>query len=40
MVASQVLKYVRGEEKMPLWEKSNTLTKYYITTKSVEMASL
>lgn len=40
MVASQFLKYVRGEEKMPLWEKSNTLTKYYITTKSVEMASL
>ena len=40
MVASQFLKYVRGEEKMPLWEKSNTLTKYYITTKAVEMASL
>lgn len=40
MVASKFLKYTRGEEKMPSWEKSNTLTKYYITTKAVEMASL
>lgn len=39
MVAAQFLKYIRGEEQMPEWESQNTLSKYYITTKAVEMAS-
>lgn len=39
MVVDQFLKYVRGEEKMPEWERENTLTKYYLTTVAVMKAS-
>ena len=39
LVAAQFLKYVRGEEKMPSWEKENTLTKYHITTTAVKLAT-
>lgn len=38
LVAAQFLKYVRGEEEMPSWEKENTLTKYHITTTAVKLA--
>lgn len=38
LVASDFLAYVRGE-KMPEWEVPNTLSKYYLLTKAVEMAS-
>ncbi len=39
LVAAQFLKYVRGEEEMPSWEKENTLTKYHITTTAVKLAT-
>lgn len=38
MVAEQMLKYVRGQERLPDWEVPNTLSKYYITTTATEMA--
>lgn len=38
LVAKQFFNYMRGE-KMPLWESVNTLSKYYITTSALEMAS-
>ncbi|MHB9027534.1 MAG: putative oxidoreductase C-terminal domain-containing protein [Candidatus Latescibacterota bacterium] len=36
-VAAQFLKYVRGDEPLPAWERPNMLAKYYITTKALEM---
>ncbi len=39
LVAAQFLKYVRGDEEMPSWEKENTLTKYHITTTAVKLAT-
>ncbi len=39
LVAGQFLQYVRGTQKVPEWETQNTVTKYYITTTAVEMAS-
>jgi predicted dehydrogenase len=38
MLAQRFLEYVRNPKAMPAWEKPNMLAKYYITTKSVEMA--
>lgn len=34
-VTRQFLRYVRGEEKMPAWEKPNMLAKYHVTTGGV-----
>ncbi len=39
LVAGQFLEYVRGHQAVPEWEIQNTITKYYITTAAVEMAS-
>jgi len=39
MVAASFLSMV-DEGKIPIWEKSNTLTKYYITTEAVRLSSL
>lgn len=39
LVAGQFLEYVRGRQRVPEWEIQNTITKYYITTAAVEMAS-
>ncbi len=39
LVAGSFLRFVRGEDRLPEWETQNTLTKYYITTTAVKMAS-
>ncbi len=36
-VATQYLRYVQGEP-MPAWERPNMISKYYVTTKALEMA--
>ena len=36
-VASQFFRYVRGEEKLPAWEKPNMLAKYCVSTTGVEI---
>ena len=38
MLAERFLGYVRDPAKLPTWEKSNMITKYYITTRAVELA--
>lgn len=37
-VTRQFLRYVRGTEKLPTWEKPNMLAKYRITTEGVALA--
>ena len=37
-VTRQFLRYVRGEEKMPAWEKANMMAKYYVTSAGVALA--
>jgi len=37
-VTRQFLRYVRGEEKIPAWEKANMAAKYRVTTEGVAMA--
>lgn len=37
-VANRFFEYVRGEEDMPQWEIDNMISKYYITTKALEIA--
>lgn len=37
-VTRQFLRYIRGEEKMPAWEKANMLAKYHVTTEGVALA--
>lgn len=37
-VFSQFLKYMRAPDSMPEWERLNTIAKYYITTKGVELS--
>ncbi len=36
-VTKQFLRYLRGQETMPAWEKPNMLAKYGITTRGVEL---
>lgn len=36
-VARQFLRYVRGEEMLPAWEKAAMLAKYLVTTRGVEL---
>ena len=38
LVAQQFLNYVHNPEKLPAWEKSHLLAKYFITTRGVELA--
>jgi predicted dehydrogenase len=38
MLAERFLGYVRDPAKLPAWEKPNMITKYYITTRAVELA--
>ena len=38
LVADAFMVYKRGTQQMPQWEVDNTLSKYYITTRAVEMA--
>ncbi len=37
-VARQFFAYLRGEERVPGWERPNMLAKYYVTTKGVEVS--
>jgi hypothetical protein len=37
-VAAAFLGYVRDPKSLPAWEQSNMLVKYYICTKSVDLA--
>ena len=37
-VAQRFLDYVRNPKLLPAWEKPNMLTKYYVTTKGIELA--
>jgi predicted dehydrogenase len=37
-VAKAILNYLQNPKSVPQWEKSNMLAKYYVTTKSVELA--
>jgi len=37
-VVSQFLHYLREPRSLPQWEKANMLSKYYVTTKGVELA--
>jgi hypothetical protein len=37
-VTKQFLRYVRGQDTMPAWEKPNMLAKYSVTTRGVEMS--
>lgn len=36
-VARQFLRYVRGEERLPAWERAAMLAKYLVTTRGVEL---
>jgi predicted dehydrogenase len=36
-VARQFLRYVRGEERLPAWEKAAMPAKYFVTTRGVEL---
>lgn len=38
-VTNQFLKYMKDPKSLPAWENQNMLVKYYITTRSAEMAS-
>ena len=38
LLAQQFLGYVRHPATLPVWEKPNMITKYYITTRAVELA--
>lgn len=37
-VTKQFLRYVRGQDTMPTWEKPNMLAKYGVTTRGVELS--
>ncbi len=37
-VTKQFLRYLRGQDPMPAWEKPNMMAKYFITTRGVEMS--
>ncbi|MBI3821375.1 MAG: oxidoreductase [Planctomycetes bacterium] len=37
-VTKQFLRYLRGRDPMPAWEKPNMMAKYFVTTRGVEMS--
>jgi predicted dehydrogenase len=37
-VTKQFLRYLRGQNTMPGWEKPNMMAKYYVTTRGVELS--
>ncbi len=37
-VTDRFLEYVKNPGAMPSWEKANMLSKYYVTTKGVELS--
>jgi hypothetical protein len=37
-VTTNFLKYLRDRNSLPVWERSNMLAKYYVTTKGTEMS--
>ncbi|MBM3335757.1 oxidoreductase, partial [Candidatus Sumerlaeota bacterium] len=38
LLIRQFMQYVRNPKTLPAWEKPNMLSKYYVTTKGVELA--
>ena len=35
-VTKQFLRYLRGQDPIPAWEKPNMMAKYFVTTRGVE----